>query len=314
MAFSYPVIQQANLLLDILPLVAQEKCFALHGGTALNYFILDMPRLSVDIDLTYIPIEPNAVTIRHINQALTRIAQNITSTYPHLKIFKRYASSKIKILQGPISVKIEPNRRMRGTIRSPEIQVLTPKTAQFFKKQVSMPLVPKEQIIGGKFCAALSRKMKRDLFDVREIIHQIPFTESIKEGFFYAMLSHYNKILNHFLIPIEFRQNPTRKEVEGIMKTMLTDREHQKILNDLLEVVHQWLTPQDKEFLLEFQKGHRNYRDYSWLHHPSIEVKIKNLQILQKTNPLKWQNEYQALKDVLDEPKTIIKSLWEYER
>lgn len=48
---------QVKLLLDVLPLVSKGQCFALHGGTAINLFIRNMPRLSVDIDITYLPIE-----------------------------------------------------------------------------------------------------------------------------------------------------------------------------------------------------------------------------------------------------------------
>lgn len=47
--------KQVSLLLDVLPEVAKENCFALHGGTAINLFVRSMPRLSVDIDLTYVP-------------------------------------------------------------------------------------------------------------------------------------------------------------------------------------------------------------------------------------------------------------------
>ncbi|MDO5980808.1 nucleotidyl transferase AbiEii/AbiGii toxin family protein [Flavivirga spongiicola] len=55
---------QVALLLQVLPEVAKEKCFALHGGTAINLFIRDMPRLSVDIDLTYIPIEDRDTSLQ----------------------------------------------------------------------------------------------------------------------------------------------------------------------------------------------------------------------------------------------------------
>ncbi len=44
--------KQVKLILDVLPEVAREEHFALHGGTAINLFVRDMPRLSVDIDLT----------------------------------------------------------------------------------------------------------------------------------------------------------------------------------------------------------------------------------------------------------------------
>ena len=48
--------RQVALLVRVLPLIAQEKCFALKGGTAINLFIRNLPRLSVDIDLAYLPV------------------------------------------------------------------------------------------------------------------------------------------------------------------------------------------------------------------------------------------------------------------
>jgi len=47
---------QVRLLLQIIPYVAEHKCFALKGGTAINLFIRDFPRLSVDIDLVFLPM------------------------------------------------------------------------------------------------------------------------------------------------------------------------------------------------------------------------------------------------------------------
>lgn len=47
---------QVRLLLECLPHVNNSEAFALHGGTAINLFVRDMPRLSVDIDLTYLPV------------------------------------------------------------------------------------------------------------------------------------------------------------------------------------------------------------------------------------------------------------------
>ena len=61
---------QVKLLVQALPEVAKETCFALHGGTAINLFVRELPRLSVDIDLTYVPIEPREISLRHINEAL----------------------------------------------------------------------------------------------------------------------------------------------------------------------------------------------------------------------------------------------------
>lgn len=49
-----PYRPQVVLVMDVLPFVAAERCFALKGGTAINLFVRDLPRLSVDIDLTYV--------------------------------------------------------------------------------------------------------------------------------------------------------------------------------------------------------------------------------------------------------------------
>jgi len=48
--------KQVTLLVRIMPLVHKINDFAIHGGTAINLFVKNMPRLSVDIDLTYLPL------------------------------------------------------------------------------------------------------------------------------------------------------------------------------------------------------------------------------------------------------------------
>ena len=66
--------RQVRLLVRTLPLVFQEPCFALKGGTAINLFVRDLPRLSVDIDLTYLPVEDRDTSLAAIDAALRRIA------------------------------------------------------------------------------------------------------------------------------------------------------------------------------------------------------------------------------------------------
>jgi hypothetical protein len=64
---------QATLLIRLLPLVALQGRFALHGGTAINLFARDMPRLSVDIDLTYVDITPRKSALADIRASLHSI-------------------------------------------------------------------------------------------------------------------------------------------------------------------------------------------------------------------------------------------------
>ncbi len=49
---------QVRLLIRCLPEIGRYPCFALKGGTAINLFVRDLPRLSVDVDLTYLPLKP----------------------------------------------------------------------------------------------------------------------------------------------------------------------------------------------------------------------------------------------------------------
>src|SRR4051794_26036479 len=74
MPFSDQYRRQVTLLIRVVPLVAQEACFALKGGTAINLFVRALPRLSVDIDLTYLPVQPRDQSLKEIEAALRRIA------------------------------------------------------------------------------------------------------------------------------------------------------------------------------------------------------------------------------------------------
>src|ERR1700747_1989208 len=78
--------RQAALLIRLLPLIAEEKSFALKGGTAINLFVRDMPRLSADIDLTYLPLQPRAESLAAIDAAVGRIAAYIKRNIPRSTI------------------------------------------------------------------------------------------------------------------------------------------------------------------------------------------------------------------------------------
>lgn len=77
---------QVSLLLRLLPEIAKEKDFALHGGTAINFFYHDMPRLSVDIDLTYVPFGTRATDLLQIRRKLLLINDRLVKTIPNIHI------------------------------------------------------------------------------------------------------------------------------------------------------------------------------------------------------------------------------------
>ena len=73
-------------MLRVMPHVAKETCFALKGGTAINFYVRNMPQLSVDIDLVYLPLESRDTALSRISEALQRITLAIRRTIPGVEV------------------------------------------------------------------------------------------------------------------------------------------------------------------------------------------------------------------------------------
>src|SRR5882724_2646148 len=111
--------RQVTLLLRTLPFVASESCFALKGGTAINLFVRNMPRLSVDIDLTYLPIEPRAESLANIDAAMSRIQARIGSGIKGCRITESRVENtitKLNVRLGNAQIKIEVTPVLRGCV------------------------------------------------------------------------------------------------------------------------------------------------------------------------------------------------------
>ena len=89
-----PFFKQADLVVQLIPFVKAETCLALKGGTAINFFVRNFPRLSVDIDLVYVPVEDRETTLRGINAALQRVAEKIRRLMPTAQVMERKLSSQ----------------------------------------------------------------------------------------------------------------------------------------------------------------------------------------------------------------------------
>ncbi|PIV03992.1 MAG: hypothetical protein CO013_00715 [Syntrophobacterales bacterium CG_4_8_14_3_um_filter_58_8] len=118
--FTLPFLNRSR----ILPLVDREAVFALKGGTAINFFFRDLPRVSVDIDLVYLPVGERDLSIREISDALVRISRNVESRIPGTKIVpKKIKGSDLwsgcSVQREDATIKIEPNLVMRGSLFPP---------------------------------------------------------------------------------------------------------------------------------------------------------------------------------------------------
>lgn len=109
--------ERVRLLLRIIPIISTEECFAVHGGTAINLFVQNLPRYSVDIDLTYIPVEPREASLTHIKERLKEIKAKIEAAI--LGIAVREVPNKLICTHNGHFVKVEVNDVKRGIIAPP---------------------------------------------------------------------------------------------------------------------------------------------------------------------------------------------------
>ena len=279
--------EQVKLLLKVLPIVAKEPCFALHGGTAINLFIKDMPRLSVDVDLTYLAIEDRNTSIRYINEALLRIKNKIESTFKQVSVIHDSKIGKLFVTENNLKIKLEVNLINRGTFEPTIVLPLCKKAQETYGAYLEMPIVPLSQLYGGKLCAALDRQHPRDVFDVKLLLENEGYTEEIKIGFIFCLLSA-DRPIHELLYPTLLDQSLTlESKFQGMTNNTFNYNDFEVTRSKLLKFIDRDLTEQDKQFLISFESGNPNWTHYDFSKFPGIQWKLINIQKLKATNPEK---------------------------
>lgn len=251
--------KQVALLLDILPEVAKEEVFALHGGTAINLFHLDMPRLSIDIDLTFIPATLNREEdLSIIRSSLNRIKERLRKQLPRILFSDQIrAEEELKLIctVPDAIVKIEVNQINRGLIGEPEIMMLCENAQETFDKFCEMKIVSRKQLWGGKIHAALDRQHPRDLFDIKNFIERVDYTQEIKEGIIFFLISS-KRPFHELLNPRPIKQFTTfESEFKGMSDKSFEYDEYESTREWLIKTVNGSFTIEDKRFLISFAMG-----------------------------------------------------------
>ena len=160
MAFPDTYQQQVALLIRALPFVAEERAFALKGGTAINLFVRDMPRLSVDIDLTYLPIADRATSLAAINAAMLRIKRGIYGARVNASRSSGEANiTKLIVRAGGVQIKIEVTPVLRGAVYDLAVMGVVPAVEDAFGF-VEMQVVSFADLYAGKIgCVLGYRKL-----------------------------------------------------------------------------------------------------------------------------------------------------------
>ena len=300
-----PYKKQVELLLAVLPEVAREDCFALHGGTAINLFVRDMPRLSVDIDLTYVPIEDRATSLTNIANALQRIKANIEKVIANARITHRKEEGKLQISANGVDVKLEVSMVSRGTLTAPVGMVLCNKAQEEFEAFCAVNVVPAGQLYGGKICAALDRQHPRDLFDVKYLLQNEGYSKEVKEGFYFRLLSG-ERPINEVLFPNLLNQRAALdNQFTGMSKENFSYAEFERVRDLLITEIHNNLTEDDKQFILSFKNGTPNWGIYNFEQFPAITWKLQNIQRLKENNADKHMRLYATLEEKLNNMQRI---------
>lgn len=248
--------KQVQLLIRVLPLVANEKCFALKGGTAINLFVRDFPRLSVDIDLVYLPMDDRDIALANITSALNRIGDDILAAIPGTQIQKSFENRadalRLIVKQGDTQIKIELSPVLRGSVFLEEIREVSGKVEEQFG-YVEMQMLSMADLYAGKLCAALDRQHPRDLFDVKFLLENEGLTDDLRKTFLVYLISH-NRTIGELL-------RPTRKDLRPIYESEFVRmaqvdvplEELEAVREKLISGLNNSLTDDEKRFLLSFK-------------------------------------------------------------
>jgi len=289
--------KQVALLIRIMPLVYRIKNFAVHGGTAINLFVKNMPRYSVDIDLTYLPLKNREESLLEINNHLISLKQQIEKAIPGIRVIHKPAIWKLLCTHDDAMVKIEVNGIKRGILGEAEDRELCDKAKKEFKMGCVARIVPFSLLYGGKIAAALGRQHPRDLFDYKYM--EVDSFADVKNGLMFCLLGSDKPIIESLQPNAVDQKQALENQFKGMSDVPFEYVDFETTRNELIEKVNQNLTNTDKEFLLSFESGSPEWEkccagDLSV--YPSIQWKLKNIQNLKEINFSKFNEGVEKLK------------------
>lgn len=248
--------KQVQLLMQVLPFVAKQACFALKGGTAINLFVREFPRLSVDIDLVYLPIKARDEALDEICEALDVISADLKTAFKDAEITEAYKSKRdslrLIVARNGVQIKVELSPVLRGTVYEPRLMEVCEAVEEEFG-YVEVPVVALADLYAGKICAALDRQHPRDLFDVKWLLDNEGLTDEIRKAFLVYLSSH-NRPMAELLKP-QYKELSAiyAGEFANMAETDVPLEELVAVRERLVELIHQGLTESEKGFLLSFK-------------------------------------------------------------
>lgn len=295
--------KQVALLIDILTEIAKEDTFALHGGTAINLFHLNMPRLSVDIDLTSVLFSDNRnKDLKKIRYSLDSIKKRLKLAFPNIRFNDEIrADEDLKLLcsRNNVTVKVEVNQINRGLIAEPCKKILCNRAEKEFDRFCEVKTVSVGQLWGGKINAALERQHPRDIFDVKNMLQTTGLTEEIKQGFLFFLLC-VKRPIDEVLNPNFIDQSAVFKsQFSGMTNEEFTYEEFEIIRKNLIAIINNSLSQNQRDFIISFAEGTPEWKDFDYSAYPAVKWKLLNIMKLKTTSPQKHSVSIRKIKKIM---------------
>lgn len=300
-------VDTVRLLLATLPEVFAFPKFALKGGTALNLFLHDMPRLSVDIDVVYTDhLKPRT-------EALKDIAAGLSAAQRHLKArgidselttAAQGEETKLFVKQKSLAVKVEVNHVFRGTLSPVTTMRLNQKARDLFTTEVSAPVLVSAELYGSKIVAALDRQHPRDFFDIAQMFAETGLTSAVADCFICYLAGH-NRPVHEVLFSRDRDMRMVfENEFQGMTRDPVSLEQLESARNRLRKELLEKLTREHRRFLFSVLECDPQW-DLIQVAHlkdlPAVRWKIQNLQKLKTSNARKFQQQAAALREKLEE-------------
>ena len=295
---------QADLVLTVLGYMDWDSCFAMKGGTALNFFYENMPRLSVDIDLVYLPVRSREQSLAEMKEELSNYVDDFTKRgflAEIIGINKDNPVGKLYVSNKFASIKIEPNPVVRGTVLPTQMKYLSPAVKQTFQQEINggVRCLDYNEIIGGKLVAMLDRQHPRDVFDMLNYYENKDHLRDVMD-LFVIYLVQANRSFSEVL-------SPNLQDMEKLFKTNFTGMTQEPTdLNKLivcrekaLRDLRQSLETRHKEFIISFMRGAPRWELMPFEHLDQLPGMKWRLQNLQAISDIKREEEIAKIREAL---------------
>jgi predicted nucleotidyltransferase component of viral defense system len=283
-------IETAKTMVRIAPLVFTDERLALKGGTAINLFLRDMPRLSVDLDLTFTDYTlSRSAALAAINDAISsaQVRLKARGIESHVPPQRDGIEAKLLATDGRIQVKVEINYVIRGAVDPVERRTLTRKARDLLLADLELQILSPNDIYGGKLVAALDRQHPRDLFDVMQLFENEGITSQIRRCFIVYLVSH-NRPIHEVLFPAELDiSHEYNASFRGMTSEEISLPELLSVRTRLLTELPRSLTGAERQFLLSVAYSHPKWNLIDVEHIqmlPAVKWKVQNLKRLAGEN------------------------------